>query len=405
MGISSLSKDLLGLLFCSFSGTKEELDKQFSTVALVCSKWREASQIAIAKKLINTGMIKVTAVELRVAKAALCGSLSSFHFNAGKSVSLLDLSDLKNSPEGQVITAIERYPGVHTVILNKEKLSRETVTKMAALANLKSLIISCGKEFEDSDLEPLAAAKNLQHLELKGFEKIGGSFLRALNLTGLFNFTLTCASSLKEDALDELWKLTNLKCLNLSFSTLHHFSVASKALESLDLLNSTFADPLSPMGEIESLTNLRHLSLTLDSKQPESLGKLKLLRNLRLDKCNHLTDVSFKASYKCRLIETLELKDCNQLTRISLEYIVDNSPYLKSLTLKTCTKMFEGIPVDFSPLSQLTELQIWHCFSLTEEGLAAIIQALPKLVKITLNNLPLVDFEKIKHQYPHLTVT
>ncbi len=398
-----ITDDLFGHILSFYSGEKNELGKQLSTVALVCQNWRKLSHIAIAKKLINTGMIKVT--DLKVADLTVFERLPPFHVTAGRNVGVLDLSDVKNPPEDFVNTAVERYPCVQTVVIKTENLSLQTMQKIAALVNLSSFTISCGEKFEDRVLVPLAEAKNLQHLELRGFEQIDGSFLESVNLTHLVTFILTCASKLKENALEKVWGLNNLKCLTLDFSTLNRFSVTSKALERLELLNTTFANSVSPLDEIKTLTNLRQLTMTLGSGEAQKLGNLKLLRNLRLDKCQNLNDESFKACYKSRVIETLELANCNQLTRTSLEYIVENSSLLKSLTLKTCTKMFEGMDVDFTSLNQLAELQIWNCDSLTEEALITIIQTLPRLVNITLFNLPQIDFEKIKSEFPNLKVS
>lgn len=110
---------------------------------------------------------------------------------------------------------------------------------------------------------------------------------------------------------------------------------------------------------------------------------LQSLRNLKVFYCQDCPtliddDLNDLAS-SCPYLETLSFAGCTCLLGKFLPFLIHACPHLRTLLL-SCTRISNQFLIETTwAQSNITELDISYCYSITEEGLLSILPRLPRL--------------------------
>ncbi|KAF9959912.1 SCF ubiquitin ligase complex subunit [Mortierella alpina] len=115
------------------------------------------------------------------------------------------------------------------------------------------------------------------------------------------------------------------------------------------------------------------------------------LKRIKLSLCTHLTDRSILAlTQNCPQLIEIDVTNCNQVTDVAVQAIFDNLPQIRDINLTLLTEItnaaFSTIRSTTHRFEQLRVLNLTSCALITDETLARIIPAAPRLRNLALTN-------------------
>nr|XP_018915416.1 PREDICTED: uncharacterized F-box/LRR-repeat protein C02F5.7-like [Bemisia tabaci] len=112
----------------------------------------------------------------------------------------------------------------------------------------------------------------------------------------------------------------------------------------------------------------------LNLSEVKSLARLRGLRELNLNGCNKITDVSLEYAFKFPELQILDLSKCQQITHHGLKFVGLHNPSLEAITLCECFNLTdEGVVLLSKSLRRLKTLNLEGCKQLTDRSIESII--------------------------------
>jgi BTB/POZ domain len=361
------------------------------------------------------------------------------------------------SPDNSFKEVLKFLPKLETCTVICYEMTDQGVVEIAKLKDLKTLkLYACRNLTEDAFGKIIKNCPKLTHLEVSGYARLSISFCQKLvkGLTGLKELLIHGEESFTDECVKELTALKNLSilelsyCQNLTDASIEYISKSLHNLTSLRLvecvgLTDTSMKYISEglknnlttlilneckgithesipyMTQLENLTCLEliHIQLTLSSA--EEIGrKLKKLTRFVLNN-NGLKGISIIPSIK-------EFKNLRELFLNIAEWNHDlmdeiakelpnlivlsffggmntgfklrdhDLKYLQTLDLSINTALTDECAMEIAKLKNLTSLNLYSCYRLTEKSIKFLIKELTKLESLDLTGCYLLNDKAIK---------
>ena len=254
----------------------------------------------------------------------------------------------------------------------------------------------------------LANQKKIKKLEIAIDSKVDHNndrYLQAIceNLQNLEKFYYDCSRN-TDFGLEQIQNLKKLKNLVLTRNNRTHIPLSANCFDNIYMENlksiGIYYKELSPHSVIkitENFPNLMALNLSechkgvTDETVQIIFCNLKSLESLDLSKCSLLTERAFVGRHtiaKLKKLKDLVLEKCPGISDISLRTF--NNPALRSVSLAVCTKVTnEGWLTLTQKCPFITWLNLSMCKNFNDESVEILTANLPQLEVLNLykNNL------------------
>lgn len=370
---------LVNLSFLSLSNCQLNLKhlNNLKNLSVLSLQGYSGSDLAFIKSFSNLNIMSITYSEIRNEDITHLASL--------KALKVLDLSGCWGFSNAG-LEYLHSLPNL--VILdigNCREITDEGMVHVGKITGLSHLTLSSCEKISDTGIKHMRSLVNLVYLDLAGCDLITSDGLRQLNtLNNLEYLNISHCDSFDDEGLSIVDSWTNLTHLNLSMCDQItdgglQYCVDLNRLDSLDL---SFCRKITKgsfvyLGQIRNLTKLdldytysSHPEVQLADLDLAHLSALENLDELKLEKCDQVTDNGLLYLRSMKKLTRLELDDCNLVSDSGLVHL-QSLTNLTSIKIGGSQIIGKGLRY-LSALPKLAKLSLIRCYHLRVDGLSNI---------------------------------